>query len=81
MAMHNSIQAEVAELAPSVRGSAFSMHSCSLFIGHSVGPILFTLGQAKLGQNTMLVFYGLILFAIGPVVSIALLRTPKQPAI
>ncbi|MCC2097662.1 MAG: MFS transporter [Hyphomicrobiales bacterium] len=80
MAMHNSIQAEVAELAPSVRGSAFSMHSCSLFIGHSVGPILFTLGQAKLGQNTMLVFYGLILFAIGPVVSIALLRTPKQPA-
>jgi predicted MFS family arabinose efflux permease len=76
MAMHNSIQAEVANLAPSVRGSAFSMHSCWLFVGHSVGPILFTFGQAKVGQAAMLGFYSFILLMIGPMISIALTRTP-----
>jgi predicted MFS family arabinose efflux permease len=74
MAMHNSIQAEVANLAPSVRGSAFSMHSCWLFVGHSVGPILFTIGQARFGQPAMLGFYSLVLLLIGPSISIAFTR-------
>ena len=77
MAMHNSIQAEVANLAPSVRGSAFSMHSCWLFVGHSVGPILFTIGQARFGQPAMLGFYSLVLLLIGPAISIAFTRMDR----
>ncbi|MGE3246452.1 MAG: MFS transporter [Beijerinckiaceae bacterium] len=74
MAMHNSIQAEVANLAPELRGSAFSMHSCSLFMGHSLGPLIFTIGSALAGQTAMLAIFSLILAAIGPTISIAFTR-------
>jgi predicted MFS family arabinose efflux permease len=75
MMVHNSIQAEVAALAPSVRGSAFSMHSCSLFIGHSLGPMVFTIGLAAIGEASILAIYAAILLVIGPAVSILFART------
>ena len=40
MMLHNSVQAEVAELAPSARASSFSMHSFAFFLGQAIGPIL-----------------------------------------
>lgn len=80
MMVHNSIQAEVASLAPSVRGSAFSLHSCFLFVGHSIGPILFTLGLAIIGEMAMLYVYGLLLLTIGPAISIAFTAMPPSAA-
>jgi predicted MFS family arabinose efflux permease len=38
--LHNSVQAEVAELAPTARASSFSMHSFFFFLGQALGPIV-----------------------------------------
>ncbi len=74
MMVHNSIQAEVAALAPSVRGSAFAMHSCWLFVGHSLGPLLFTFGLKTIGEMPMLYVFGMTLLVIGPALSFAFSR-------
>src|SRR5215203_5345461 len=36
--LHNSVQTEVTELAPSARASSFSLHAFSFFMGQAVGP-------------------------------------------
>jgi len=79
--VHNSLQAEVASLGASVRGLAFSMHSCWLFVGHSIGPLLFSIGLTTIGQSSMLAIYGIVLALIGPAVSFFFSRTarPVEP--
>ncbi len=81
MMVHNSLQAEVASLGASVRGLAFSMHSCWLFVGHSIGPLLFSIGLTTIGQSSMLAIYGIVLALIGPAVSFFFSRTarPVEP--
>jgi predicted MFS family arabinose efflux permease len=39
--LHNSVQTEVTELAPSARASAFSLHAFSFFMGQAIGPIAY----------------------------------------
>ncbi len=48
--LHNSIQAEVADLAPQNRASAFSMHSFSFFLGQAFGPIICGFGLGQFGR-------------------------------
>ncbi len=50
MLLHNSIQAEVAGLAPANRASAFSMHSFSFFLGQAFGPIICGFGLDHFGR-------------------------------
>ena len=50
MLLHNSIQAEVSELAPANRASAFSTHSFSFFLGQAFGPIVCGFGLAHVGR-------------------------------
>ena len=50
MLLHNSIQAEVAELAPRNRASAFAMHSFSFFLGQAFGPIITGYGLGRFGR-------------------------------
>ena len=38
--LHNSVQTEVTELAPSARASAFSLHAFSFFMGQALGPMV-----------------------------------------
>lgn len=40
MMLHNSIQSESVELAPSARSSAYSMHAFFFFVGQSLGPVI-----------------------------------------
>ena len=54
--LHNPVQTEVTELAPSARASAFSLHAFSFFLGQALGPML----------------YGTALPVLGPPVSMAL---------
>ena len=54
--LHNSVQTEVTELAPSARASSFSLHSFSFFMGQALGPMV----------------YGIALPAIGATISLAL---------
>lgn len=51
--MHNSIQTRVTEVAPTARGSAVALHAFSFFMGQSLGPALFGLGQPLAGTVLM----------------------------
>ena len=76
MMLHNSVQAEVAELAPSARASAFSMHSCSFFLGQAIGPIIFGFGLHHVGRG-WLVLNMALLAATGLVASQLFARHPS----
>ena len=39
--LHNSLQTEATEIAPSARGSAVALFACGLFAGQGIGPLLF----------------------------------------
>ena len=39
--LHNSMQTEATELAPTARGSAVALFACGFFIGQGVGPLVF----------------------------------------
>ena len=78
MMVHNCLQGEVAALGASVRGLAFSMHSCSLFLGHSIGPMIFTAGLLTIGEGWVLGTYALVLAFIGPVVAISFARMDRR---
>ena len=49
--LHNSVQTEVTELAPSARSSAFSLHSFSFFLGQAIGPAVYGSALPKLGPS------------------------------
>ncbi len=51
MLMHNSIQTEVADIAPDARASAFSMHAFSFFSGQAIGPVIFGFGLHTVGPS------------------------------
>jgi len=76
MMLHNSVQAEVAELAPNARASAFSMHSFCFFSGQAVGPILFGFGIHQVGQS-WLVLNLLLIAATGVIVARLFARHPS----
>ena len=52
--LHNSIQAEVADLAPQNRASAFSMHSFSFFLGQAFGPMICGAGLEHFGRSWLI---------------------------
>ena len=52
--LHNSVQTEVTELAPSARASAFSLHAFSFFLGQALGPMLYGLALPTLGPAVSL---------------------------
>jgi predicted MFS family arabinose efflux permease len=49
--LHNSVQTEVTELAPSARASAFSLHAFSFFMGQAIGPIAYGAALPMLGRQ------------------------------
>jgi predicted MFS family arabinose efflux permease len=53
--LHNSLQTEATELAPTARGSAVALFACGFFLGQGLGPLV----------------YGALLHAVGPQVSLA----------
>jgi predicted MFS family arabinose efflux permease len=79
MMVHNSIQAEVSEIAPQSRASAFAMHSCSLFVGTALGPIYFASGMAAFGASQVLMVNAAVMLLIGPTISLLLTQLPKSP--
>jgi predicted MFS family arabinose efflux permease len=51
--LHNSVQTEVTELAPSARASAFSLHAFSFFMGQALGPMVYGLTLPVLSSNSV----------------------------
>jgi predicted MFS family arabinose efflux permease len=74
--LHNSVQTEVTELAPTARASAFSLHAFSFFLGQALGPIVYGVAFPTLGATLSLAGGAAILAATGVVAS-RLLGSPK----
>ncbi len=68
MMLHNSIQNESVELAPTARSSAYSMHAFFFFTGHSLGPVIVGGLLALIGAAPTLAICG-ALFAVTGIVS------------
>jgi predicted MFS family arabinose efflux permease len=75
--LHNSVQTEVTELAPSARASAFSLHAFCFFMGQALGPIIYGLALPLLGAKLSFVLGAGILVATGVTAS-QLLGVPTR---
>ena len=71
--LHNSVQTEVTELAPSARASSFSLHAFSFFLGQALGPIVYGAALPAFGAVVSL-GVGASILALTGVVASRLLR-------
>jgi predicted MFS family arabinose efflux permease len=63
--LHGCIQVEASELSTMSRGTAMSLHSLFFFMGHSAGPVLYTLGFAYLGASPSVLIGGVVMLFVG----------------
>jgi predicted MFS family arabinose efflux permease len=47
--LHNPVQTEVSELAPTARSSAYSLHAFTFYVGQATGPVLYGVGLHTIG--------------------------------
>jgi predicted MFS family arabinose efflux permease len=73
--LHNSVQTEVTELAPSARASAFSLHAFSFFMGQAIGPIAYGAALPILGATASCAG-GAVILAVTGVAASKLLGSP-----
>ena len=66
--LHNSMQTEATELAPSARGSAVALFACGFFIGQGVGPLVFGGLLHGVGPRVALLATAVVVVAVGRVV-------------
>lgn len=66
--MHNSLQIEATELAPSARGSAVALFACGLFLGVALGPPLFGALMHAIGFSWSLLAVAVGIALLGRVV-------------
>ncbi len=63
--IHNSLQTQATELAPSNRGSAVAAHSFFVFLGQAFGPIVYGAGLASIGTLGVLLVAGADMALLG----------------
>ena len=73
--LHNSVQTEVTELAPTARASAFSLHAFSFFLGQAIGPIAYGAALPILGATASCAG-GAVILAVTGVAASKLLGSP-----
>ena len=66
--LHNSMQTEATELAPSARGSAVALFACGFFIGQGLGPLVFGALLHGLGARPALLAVAAVIVVLGRVV-------------
>jgi MFS family permease len=66
--LHNSMQTEATELAPSARGSAVALFACGFFLGQGLGPLVFGGLLHALGPQVSLVLVAAAIVVLGRVV-------------
>jgi len=66
--LHNSMQTEATELAPSARGSAVALFACGFFIGQGVGPLVFGDLLHGIGPRLALLAIAVVVVVVGRVV-------------
>src|SRR5215211_1130715 len=75
--LHNSVQTEVTELAPSARASAFSLHAFSFFMGQALGPMVYGRTLPILGATLSFALGAAVLAVTGVSASRLLGPTPR----
>lgn len=63
--LHNPVQTEVSELAPTARASAFSLHAFTFYVGQATGPVLYGLGLHTIGLRSSFVIAAVCFLATG----------------
>ena len=66
--LHNSMQTEATELAPSARGSAVALFACGFFIGQGLGPLVFGALLHGVGARPALLAAAAVIVVLGRVV-------------
>ena len=66
--LHNSMQTEATELAPSARGSAVALFACGFFVGQGLGPLVFAALLHELGPRPAPVAVAAAIVVLGRVV-------------
>jgi len=66
--LHNSMQTEATELAPSARGSAVALFACGFFIGQGLGPLVFGALLHGVGARPALFAVAAVMVVLGRVV-------------
>jgi len=66
--LHNSMQTEATELAPSARGSAVALFACGFFIGQGLGPLVFGALLHGVGARPALLAVAAVIVVLGRVV-------------
>jgi MFS transporter, YNFM family, putative membrane transport protein len=80
--LHNSMQTEATELAPSARGSAVALFACGFFIGQGLGPLVFGGLLHALGPQLSLLIVAATMVLLGRVVVLRIVdRRRSEPAL
>lgn len=77
--LHNPVQTEVTELAPSARASAFSLHAFSFFLGQALGPMLYGTALPIIGPMPTMALGAVILAGAGLMANRLLRVRPGRP--
>lgn len=72
--LHNTLQANAAQMAPTARGTAVSLFAASLFLGQSVGVFFAAKLIDRVGSAAVVATGGLLVLAVGFYFSAALSR-------
>ena len=63
--LHNTLQTNATQMAPSARGTGVSLFAAALFLGQSVGVLLAASLVARLGAGTVIALSGGVLVVLG----------------
>jgi len=72
--LHNTLQANAAQMAPAARGTAVSLFAASLFLGQSVGVFFAAKLIDRMGSALVVAAGGTLVLAVGVYFSVALSR-------
>jgi len=75
--LHNCLQTEATELAPTARGSAVALFASGLFLGQGAGPLLFGPLAHVAGHAGAYVLVALALALLGQVVVLRIVGRPR----
>ena len=75
--LHNSMQTEATELAPSARGSAVALFACGFFLGIGLGPLVFGGLLHALGPQFSLLLVAAAIVVLGRVVVARIVDRPR----
>lgn len=78
--LHNTLQTNATQLAPTARGTGMSLFSAVLFLGQSIGVLLAASLSARLGSTAVVALGGAVLIVLGAVFAHAIRHRDRLQA-